>query len=164
MRIGNLRIIRPAIDWRWDGSQLAITSDTAWIENTLPIQFSALIIPQQGTGYTARVNTALIGLSPTFTWSLAKPLVATMDTGTLTVDALLRQEQSTATLNLEGNVTAEGPRCRLALRTFDLGTLAAIPALGGILLIGSSTGSSIRSLSIPTEAGAAARAHQRDHR
>lgn len=136
LRIGNLRIIRPAIDWRWDGSQLAITSDTAWIENTLPIQFSALIIPQQGTGYTARVNTALIGLSPTFTWSLAKPLVATMDTGTLTVDALLRQEQSTATLNLEGNVTAEGPRCRLALRTFDLGTLAAIPALGGLELIG----------------------------
>ncbi|RMF36201.1 MAG: hypothetical protein D6747_01020, partial [Chlorobiota bacterium] len=136
LRIGSVRIVRPALDWRWDGSQLSLTSDTAWIENTLPIQVSALIEPQPMGGYTVRVNRALIGLSPSFTWSVTTPLVATMDAGTLTGAALFRQEQSTATLNLEGNVTAEGPNFRVALRRFDLGTLRAIPTLSDLELIG----------------------------
>lgn len=136
LRIGSLRIVRPAIEWRWDGSKLAITTDTAWIENTFPMQVSALIEPQPASSYTARCSRGLIGLSPTFRWSLARPLVATMDAGTLSVEGLFQQQESTATLLVEGSVGSHGPNCRVTLRSFDLSTLTAIPTLGNLELIG----------------------------
>ncbi len=132
IRIGSLRIVRPVFSCRWDGSRLTISTDTAWIENTLPFQFTAVVQPLTATRYSVHIAHGLVGLSPTFSWSLAQPLLATMDAGTLTLDALLDHNQSDATLHLTGNLRPSGPDCQITMRMYDLGTLAAIPVLSTI--------------------------------
>jgi len=135
IRIGSLRIVRPTLDCRWDSSRLEVATDTAWIENTLPLQFAAVVKPLAATKYSVHIARGLVGLSPMFSWSLAKPLIATMDAGTLTLDALLDHDQSDATLHLGGDLRPSGPDCQITLRTYDLSTLAAIPALSTIEIV-----------------------------
>lgn len=137
LRVGNLRIVRPAIEWQWDGTVLHIRTDTAWLENTVPMFIDATIANEQGIAYRLRIHGLRIGFSDDFSWRNAQPIELFLADGRYTIEtAVLRHEQSAATLMASGKIDGNGlDNCRLALRWFNLSHLTAIPTLQNIELI-----------------------------
>lgn len=137
LRIGQLRIVRPAVVWEWDGTQVRVATDTAWLENTMPLQVSATITPLGGSRYVLGIENARVGMSSNFSWRLAAPLRIGLAEGRYTIESLqLQHEQSPAKLEASGAVVPSGAEhLYLALRNFDLVHLSALPVLGDVELV-----------------------------
>lgn len=137
LRVGSLRIVRPAIEWQWDGNLLHIRTDTMWIENTLPAFIDATIASEGGTAYRLRIHGLRAGFSDNFSWRTAQPIELMLADGRYTIETtILHHEQGTATLTASGSVDRNGlDNVRLTLRGFDLSHLTAIPTLQNLELI-----------------------------
>jgi hypothetical protein len=136
VRVGQLRVVRPALEWEWDGQRVHLETGTAWLENMMPVQCSATIIPQGEVQYAIEVASARLGLSDDFSWKLTEPLRVQLAGGRYAVQALrLGHEQSAARVEATGTIWSDGAEDLLiTLRTFDLNQLQAIPALQGMEL------------------------------
>ncbi|MCX7929189.1 MAG: translocation/assembly module TamB domain-containing protein [Chlorobi bacterium] len=133
LRIGTARIVRPALRWEWDGVRLRIVTDTAWLENTMPLAVGATITPEPDGTVSITAERFLVGLSNNFSWSAPIPLQLQLDTsGYYTLGAVrLKHEQSEATLDLSGRLGAKGiESVFIVVRAFNLTKLASVPVLG----------------------------------
>ncbi len=137
LRVGQLRVVRPAVGWNWDGRHLRIATDTAWLENTMPLQLEATITPLSGDQYTVVVEHAHVGLSSDFAWTLAAPLRMELKDGRYTIESLmLRHQQSSALFDASGTLSPAGAdQLHFAVRNFDLAELSAIPSLQSLELV-----------------------------
>lgn len=137
LRVGQLRVVRPAVWWNWDGMHLRIGTDTAWLENTMPLQLAATITPLGGDQYTVVVEHAHVGLSSDFVWTLAAPLRMVLKDGRYTIESLmLRHQQSSALFDASGTLSPAGAdQLHFAVRNFDLAQLSAIPSLQSLELV-----------------------------
>ncbi|MDW8272193.1 MAG: translocation/assembly module TamB domain-containing protein [Bacteroidota bacterium] len=136
LRIGALRIVRPQLQWLWDGTHAVVETGTAWIENTMPFAFRARIIPHTERSFTLRLEKLRVGVSPTFTWRLAEPFDLREDAGLYAITAAhFVHEQSAAQLDIDGTVSADECHLHVMLRSFDLPQLEAIPALASVELV-----------------------------
>lgn len=145
LRVGTFRIVRPSLRWQWNGMRLHIATDTAWLENTMPLALAATIVPEPDGSVSIAVERLCAGLSETFSWCARSPLSVRLDpSGQYVLDRVqLFHEQSDAMLDLDGQLGADGIEAlRIVLRNFDLRDLTAIPALGAFELVQHVSGTS----------------------